>query len=311
MLVVAACSSPASSRSSAPPSTAVPSATDATVPSACTPARVATPAVAARVFRYAGQDRSYFLALPARYDGSQAYPLVFDFHGFAGRKEALEALTHMGKKGTARGFIVVTPDSLENPPQWNMFGSPGQPDDFGFVHALVADLERRLCIDPKRVYAAGHSNGSAFSAFLVCTKPYLFAAVAMVSATTPAGCPSRVAPSVLAIAGTADPLVPYAGGSVGGSSVQIPAARTVIDGYAKRYGCDPSPKQDQAAKGVTRLRYQHCTGGLEVVLDTVVGGTHYWPGGADAVSDPTDSAAGKTFAATDEILDFFARHRRP
>jgi poly(3-hydroxybutyrate) depolymerase len=47
-----------------------------------------------------------------------------------------------------------------------------------------------------------------------------------------------------------------------------------------------------------------------VVLDTVVGGTHWWPGGRDAVHDPTDSAAGKTFPATDRILAFLTAHRR-
>ena len=55
-----------------------------------------------------------------------------------------------------------------------------------------------LCIDRARIYATGHSAGSAFAGFLVCTKPSRYAAVAMVSATVPSSnvCSSIVALSV-------------------------------------------------------------------------------------------------------------------
>jgi polyhydroxybutyrate depolymerase len=274
----------------------------------CRPARPATPTTAPQTFRFGGHDRTYLLALPRGYDGRTPAPLVFDFHGFLGRKETTEANTNMGAKGSARGFIVVTPDSLGV--QWNMFSAPGEADDYGFVHALLGDLEQRLCVDTSRVYAAGHSNGSAFAAFLVCKAPYEFGAVAMVSATTPTSCPADVTPAAIAVAGTADPQVPYAGGTVRGSTIPIPPAQSVIAGYAKKYGCDATPLNTVLQPGVDELRYAHCAGGSEVVLDTVAGGTHPWPSSGDAIRDPTDSTAGKTFPATDRILDFLTAHRR-
>lgn len=251
------------------------------------------------------------MAVPDGYDGRTAFPLVFNFAGFAGTKESHEAFTEMAGKGSARGFVVVTPDALGNPREWNMFGLANRPDDFAFVHALVADVVHRLCIDPDRIFASGHSNGSAFAAFLVCREPYVFAAVAMVSATTPAGCPADVAPAVLAIAGTADISVPYAGGIVLGSTIPIPAARATISAYAKKYRCTGSPRETRPSAGVTEIRYSGCAHGSEVTLDTVAGGTHTWPGGPAAAADASDSAAGKSFAATDRVLDFFARHHRP
>jgi polyhydroxybutyrate depolymerase len=233
-------------------------------------------------------------------------PLVFDFHGFLGTKEQQEVNTGMAKQGTAQGFVVVTPDSLGSPTQWNEFAAPGQADDFGFVDALLTGLSHRFCIDSTRVFAAGHSNGAAFAGFLVCKPPYRFAAVAMVSATTPTSCPKGVTPSALAIAGTADPQVPYAGGRVGDSVVQIPAATSTITAYATQYGCAQPGTDTTVASGVQQVRFAHCHDGAVVALDSVAGGTHAWPGGPAAAADPADSAAGKSFPATTAILRFFA-----
>jgi polyhydroxybutyrate depolymerase len=137
------------------------------------------------------------------------------------------------------------------------------------------------------------------------------AAAAMVSFTAPANCPKGTTPAVLAIHGTADASVPYGGGVISGSTTVVPPAPAVIKGYADRSGCDPVAVQDQPAAGVQRTHYARCAGGADVVLDTVVGGTHPWPGGTVAARDRTDSAAGKSFAATEAILDFFDAHRAP
>jgi polyhydroxybutyrate depolymerase len=127
------------------------------------------------------------------------------------------AVSQLGTKAPTRGYIAVVPDSLGNPRQWNFGGDPHQADDFGFIDALITDLTKRLCVDADRIYAAGHSNGSAFTGFLQCKPPFRFAAVAMVSAFIPSTCPAgKAAPSVMAVQGTADPGVPYDGGPVAG-----------------------------------------------------------------------------------------------
>jgi polyhydroxybutyrate depolymerase len=281
----------------------------ASQPAMCTPAK-ATPGTdpaQSLTFAYKNTTRAYLLALPTGYDGVTRYPLIINFSGFKASKENQETNTSMGSIASARGFIVVTPDALGNPKRWNTPGDPAKADDFGFVHALVGDLSNRLCVDSGRVYAAGHSNGSQFAARLVCQAPYIFSAVALVSGTTPSECPSGVTPSVLSIHGTADKSVPYNGGMVGPD--RFPNVPSVITYDTGRYRCRPDGVTDSPALGVGRARYTGCAGGAEIDFDTVVGGTHPWPGGPVAVADKTDSLGGKTFHATEAIVDFFAARK--
>ena len=49
----------------------------------------------------------------------------------------------MGSKGSDRGYIVVTPEALGSPHNWNWRSAPDRADDFGFVLALVDDLRQR------------------------------------------------------------------------------------------------------------------------------------------------------------------------
>jgi polyhydroxybutyrate depolymerase len=277
--------------------TASPSTTAA--PAAdCDPARPATPTTEPQTFTFAGAERSYLLFLPDDYDGTTAVPLAFGFHGHGGSKEVAEAASQLGAKGSARGYAVILPDALGAIPAWNFGGDPGGVDDFAFVNALIDDLSDKLCIDAERLYAAGHSNGSAFTGFLGCHEPQPFAATAMVAAFIPPTCTGdAVGPSVLAIHGTDDPGVPYEGGSVAGGPTQIPPALKSLDNYRDAFECDPTPVETSPQEGVERKAYEGCTHDREAVLVSVVGGGHEWP---------IDR-----FAATDAIFDFFDAHTKP
>jgi polyhydroxybutyrate depolymerase len=248
--------------------------------------------------------RAYRIAMP-RADGSR-HPLVVLFHGFASSKEAIDADTGMDRAGVARGFVVVTPDGTASPRTWHFLGA-GSDDDFAFVDALVREVTARACVDPHRVYAAGHSAGSAFTGFLVCRAPYRFAAVAMVEATIPSSCPPDVTYAVISVHGTADAIVLYDGGLGAGQTVPIPPVRQTIASLATRNGCANTPATGTPAPGVERLRYDSCAHGRDVELLTVVGGGHPWAGGLQAkTTEP--NVAGAQYSATDAILDFFSRH---
>jgi polyhydroxybutyrate depolymerase len=276
-----------------------PSSTKRTA-SRCTPARPAQPSNAVQHFAFDGHDRTYLLAVPVAHDGTVRRPLIFDFHGWGSNKETFEAETQLGRNGAARGVYVVTPEALGDPTRWNWDSRADGPDDFGFVHALLADLEQRLCVDAARVYAAGHSNGAAFAGILPCKAPYEFAAAASASATVPSWCPGGVTPSMLTVRGTADPQVRYDRAAVDG----------VVATWVKRDGCATTPRRDQPIDGVLRVRYDRCTQGAEVMLDTIVGGVHVWAGSPAAQTKPGNSDAGRRFSATTAVLDLFARHLR-
>jgi polyhydroxybutyrate depolymerase len=213
----------------------------------------------------------------------------------------------MGVLGPERGYAVVTPDALGEPREWNMFGDPARGDDFDFALSLIAELSETLCVDTDRIYADGHSNGSAFVAFLSCREPRPLAAVALVSATVPTDCggegPAR---SVIAVHGTADPLVPYDGGDMPGGQ-GVPGAPGAMQATAEALGCDPAT-EEAPMEGVERTTYAGCRDGAEVVLDTIVGGKHLWPGGQGAARDAGTSQAALDYPASEAILDFFDRH---
>ena len=280
-------------------------------PAALAPAERASPAAGGcrvartvadgeRTLTFDGEARSYLLRLPRGYEGRRAHPLILSFHGHGGAKERHDANTGLSAAAAARGYVVVTPGSL--PPNWNIREEPGRARDFAFIEALLAELDRTLCLDRDRIYAAGHSNGAAFAGLLACRPPYRFAAVAMVAGTPPLTCPPQVAPPTLFVRGTADRTVPYDAGVLGGAVGST--AR-----YAQAYGCRPSPIRERRMSGVERLRHTDCRGGGEVVLDTVEGGVHVWPGGPRAAQRPDNSEAGRRYPATGAVLDFFDHHR--
>jgi polyhydroxybutyrate depolymerase len=286
-------------RDGASRTSSAPSSNKSTAPR-CTPARPAHPTNVVQHFAFDGQDRTYLLGVPGGDDGTAPRPLIFDFHGWGSDMNTFEAETLLGRNGAARGAYVVTPQALGNPTRWNWDSRADGPDDFGFVHALLAGLEQRLCVDTERVYVAGHSNGAAFAGLLPCKAPYEFAAAASASGTVPSSCPDGVTPSMLTVRGTADPQVRY----------DQAAVDDVVATWVKHDGCATTPRRDEPIDDVQRVRYDQCEQGAEVVLDTILGGVHVWPGSPAAATKPGNSEAGRTFPATTEVLDFFARHLR-
>jgi polyhydroxybutyrate depolymerase len=88
---------------------------------------------------------------------------------------------------------------------------------------------------------------------------------------------------MIAFHGTADPLVPYAGGRLGDAFNPVkpthPPVQDFTARWARRNGCGGDPIESVAAPDVTRLEYTDCAGDAAVVLYTIHGGGHTWPGG--------------------------------
>ena len=126
--------------------------------------------------------RDYLLSIPDSYDPSTRSPLIFDFHGLGSNKEQQALYTGMNQKAGAAGYVVVTPDGTGTVLRhWAFPPLPGAATDVDFVKAMLATTARTLCIDPKRVYATGMSNGAIFSTRLACALPGRFAAIAPVA----------------------------------------------------------------------------------------------------------------------------------
>ena len=131
-----------------------------------------------------GQSRTFELYLPPDYDPSQAYPLVFAWHG--GGSTGAWAQSYFGiEEQPGADVVVVYPDGLED-----AYGSTGwevdpEGHDFVFFDDLSAYLEANLCIDKTRLFSAGFSWGAYFSNSLGCYRADALNAFASVAGGPP------------------------------------------------------------------------------------------------------------------------------
>ena len=121
-----------------------------------------------------------------------------------------------------------------DPASWNTSQDVTIADDVQFANDLLDKLQKELCIDPERIFAAGFSNGGAMAQRLACASPERIAAIATIAACTPIA--GRTVPWV-AFHGIDDPRVPFDGGPVAGGGTLQPVRRVVSD-WARELGCD-------------------------------------------------------------------------
>lgn len=262
-----------------------------------------------------GQDRLYDVHLPPQYNPRQRWPLVLMFHGFLQTAEDARAITRFDVLADEQGFIVVYPQGFLR--QWHY--EPTQRsdvDDVAFAIALLERLADEVSFDPRRVYVAGFSQGGFFALRLACELSDRIAALGMVAGTMSPSqrdtCqPVRPVP-VMMIHGDADPVVPY----VSPNEAIVLGVADVIGHWLALNRCDPLPTETGSLDPIrdgTRVRYERyasCAQGAEVVLYTVEGGGHTWPGGPPP-EDREAGAVSQDIDASAVLWEFFARHPLP
>ncbi|HEY8041665.1 MAG TPA: PHB depolymerase family esterase [Polyangiaceae bacterium] len=261
-----------------------------------------------------GLARTSLLHVPPSYDPTQGTMVVVDYHGFSSDAAQEVLLTNMNPVADAKGFVVVTPYGLGQ--GWNAGDcctelQPPSVDDVQFTKDLLALVSSQYCVDPRRVYATGMSNGGFLSHRLACAMADTFAAVAPVAGVLgipPEQCtPSRPVP-VLDFHGTGDPVVPYDGGPAAKLLPPI-TFRSVPDTMAfwrTADACLGAPVVTYQQGVVTCTRWSDCSGGVDVELCTVDGGGHQWPGSSIVV--PGLGNGTTDVDATARIVDFFLAH---
>jgi polyhydroxybutyrate depolymerase len=269
---------------------------------------------------FGGLVRTFELHVPAGVD--HPLGLVVNLHaaGATGRDQA--ALTHYDSVADAHGFVAVHPDGIDF--SWADGRGASLPDrhgidDVGFIAALVGKLVAEYGIDPGRVFVTGLSAGAFMANRLACDRADLFAAIAPVSGTlgTNVGCsPSRPV-SVLATHGTADPVVPYEGGTMtgrGGTS-DVLAAPAMVQRWQQIDRCQNTPSQDSLPNnsdgtGTQRLTYSPCAAGTAVEFMRIDGGGHTWPGAPEILPVEAVGSATHAFDASEASWQFFNAHGR-
>ena len=274
-----------------------------------------------------GLQRTYLVHLPACYDKSRLWPLVIVLHGGGGEGKNIDALTGFNTESDREGFVVVYPDAVNR--NWN--DGRGDPniksqatdiDDVSFISALIDQLEKDLSINKKMIYVTGISNGAMMSHRLGCELSAKIAAIAPVAGNVPEKMKPSWSPlrplSVLIINGTDDPLVPWNGGDVTFLTLKRGRVISVADTikfWVAKDGCAAVPvtyqlPDTESGDGTTTTMesYKGCNWEAEVVLYTVKGGGHTWPGGLQYMSESLIGKTSRDFNATATIWQFFKHH---
>jgi polyhydroxybutyrate depolymerase len=235
-------------------------------------------------------------------------PLLLAYHGWGGDPEQLERTTRIASTALARGYVVVRPLGVGksfNAGTCCGDASDAAIDDVGFARALVASISSETCIDRRRVFVTGFSNGGFLAHRLACESADVFAAVASVAGTfgIDACAPSRPV-SVLQIHGKIDHIVKFGGDEKNKWS----SVATVIDAWVRANRCKIDGAREVFAHGNARcVRSGDCEGDAEVTLCRDDRAGHTWPGGPRS----TGPGGSQDLDATGFILDFFARHPMP
>ncbi|MGW2053359.1 alpha/beta hydrolase family esterase [Streptomyces sp. NPDC001840] len=257
-----------------------------------------------------GRDRTYQLHLPDGYTKKRDWPVVLAFHGRGNTGAGTEEFSKL----STLPAVVVYPDGVIGTGDGDRQAWQGAPyaaagvDDVRFTEDLLDRIEATLCVDERRVYATGKSNGAGFvSTLLACRAADRIAAIAPVAAALyPTGeeCrPSRPVP-LIDFHGTGDVTIPYAGDADRG----LPAIRDWVAGWAARNGCDDRARDRVTEPDITVSRWRGCDRGAEVQHVAVTDGGHTWPG-ADSYSGGGYTT--QTIEAHEVMWRFLSRFRTP
>lgn len=278
--------------------------TDAEAPIEITcPATALEPGDSSGTLMHDGVARQFLIHVPQGYDNTRAVPLVLNFHGATSNAEQQRSLfSQMDVTSDAKGFIVVYPEGIGA--SWNAGACCGDAqsqdvDDVGFAIALVEHMKTRACIDPKRVYASGFSNGGRMSYRLGCEAAHVFAAIAPVAGTksfpdlnnTPGCEPSRPL-SLIDFMGSADS--------------RIAAQPGQIAEWVAFNGCtDATPTESYRNGEHYCMAYTHCEAGTSVTYCVIDGGGHCWPGTTPCVLGATSTSS--ELSANELMWEVFER----
>ena len=258
-----------------------------------------------QTIQHDGLTREYSIYVPASYDGTTNFPLLFNLHGGGGTNSAWQVTSDMRPIADTADFILVYPQARPDPSDGNSFNwipkVPGTFDDVPFFSSLIDTIASNYQIDQNKIYACGYSLGGDMTFELGCKLNNRIAAIAPVARTmqaNPNGFCSPVHPTgVLTILGTVDLVSPYNGIVFGGIVYYISAAAT-HSYWATHNNCVTTATMNTVSPSVERYTWSTTPGCAYVEELKVIGGGHDWPG----------SFGNMTIDANTEIWQFVSRY---
>jgi poly(3-hydroxybutyrate) depolymerase len=124
---------------------------------------------ARQTLNFGGKKRTYYVFIPTGLTSSA--PLLLLLHGSG--HDGMSLIDPWKGLAQKQGIILVAPDS-SNSAVWDQ-----RIDGPDFLHAVVAEVEAKSAVDPRRVYLFGHSGGAMYALALSIVESEYFAATAI------------------------------------------------------------------------------------------------------------------------------------
>ncbi len=285
------------------------------------------------LIQHGDRSRSYLLHVPPQAAAGTPLPLVMALHGGGSNAVAMKQRYGLDRIADRVGYLVAYPNGSgvlqRTGLSWNAgqccgYAMERRVDDVGFLALVIDDVARRIALDTKRVFVAGHSNGAMMAHRAAIELEPRIAAIAAVAGSKVVDEAQGTTPtSVLVIHSVDDPLALYHGGEgrrhlfSGMRSHHEPVEQTVT-WWAKHNGCVSAPvvgpvrEARQAGRTVTAqpIDYADCRNGATVRFWKLSGTGHGWTGQAPLLPERVMGPYAAAIDATEEIFGFFERVTR-
>lgn len=248
--------------------------------------------------RVNGLRRSYRLYVPENDVIGHPAPLVVVIHGAFSTAKEMERVTGFSQLADEGGFLVAYPNGmglLGFLQHWNAGHCCGKAkkdgvDDVGFLETVIEDIQRHVAVDSARIYMVGFSNGGMLAHRFAAERSERVAAVAALAASIGGRdkddeqmwqIPAPASPvPMLIMHGDTDDSVPYSGGeSMRHKGQYYVSVERSMDFWMTHNRCHPTPSSRTLKQGHVRVTQgQHCDDPNAVILYTLKGWTHQWPG---------------------------------
>ncbi len=229
-----------------------------------------------------GMEREAVVFVPESYDSTADTPLVLNFHGFEGIARYHMEDGDLRPQAESTGALLVygQGSELDGAPHWNPSPLGGDNkssvDDFGYIQAVLDEIQTSYPFNASRVSAVGFSNGGMMALGMACYHSELIASAGSVSgAMLDFGCDLSHPLSVITVHGTNDITIPYDNEDGRGD---YNSATDVVDYWREENGTGGTEPVEFNDNGTTiqHFAFEGGTAGTAVHHYRVVKGEHVW-----------------------------------